>query len=196
MENASKAIIMAGGILIAIIIMSLLVMLFSQIGSVYSEEGSSKAIEQLEEYNKKFALYDRSLYGSELLSLANLIKEYEESLVDGSIDLSGSTITANKINVTVEINNDVKNQLEYGSIKIPNNKIETLKTYSEKMERKMQELKKSGNQEEYDIAKTCITQLKSMPFRCSDVGYKNGRISTMKYTIIWDQYIDDVIHNM
>lgn len=84
MENASKAIIMAGGILIAIIIMSLLVMLFSQIGSVYQGDENSKLIEQIAKENRKFDKYNnnKGLYGSELLSLANLLEEYNRKLLD------------------------------------------------------------------------------------------------------------------
>ena len=76
MENASKAIMMAGGILIGVIILSTLVILFGSMGRSYEEQGDVLTIEQLERYNRQFNTYDRSLYGSELLSLANLVYDY------------------------------------------------------------------------------------------------------------------------
>ena len=50
MENASKAIIMAGGILIGVIILSVLVLVFRPMGDIYTEEGVSLSVEQLEKY--------------------------------------------------------------------------------------------------------------------------------------------------
>lgn len=108
MENASKAIIMAGGILITLVIVSLLVMLFGQIGNIYSQEDNFKEVEQLEEYNRKFAAYTniKSLYGSELLSLANLANDYNKKLLDtvgGEGHEGDSYYNAKKIEIKAHI---------------------------------------------------------------------------------------------
>ncbi len=98
MENASKAIIMAGGILIGVIILSVLVLVFRPIGDVYTEQGVSLSIEQLEKYNRKFNTFDKSLYGSELLSLKNLLEDYNYRVLQ---DADPKYIAENEITVTV-----------------------------------------------------------------------------------------------
>lgn len=108
MENASKAIIMAGGILISIVIISLLVLLFGGIGGAYDAQNEALSIKQIEEYNRKFAKYNdtKGLYGSELLSLANLADDYNKKLLDsvnGNID--DKFYTDNNININVYIHN-------------------------------------------------------------------------------------------
>lgn len=79
MENASKALIMAGSILIAILVIGLLVFGYNQISSTEQTkedaEGNLKGLE----YMKKFEQFNRTLYGSELLSLSNLQEDYNRS---------------------------------------------------------------------------------------------------------------------
>lgn len=104
MENASKAIIIAGSMLIALIIISLVVLLFQQLSNIQREQDSALSAEQMAEFNKKFELYNTNLYGSELLSLANLIEDYEyrQEVID---DL-------NKITVKVKFDKTCVNQLD------------------------------------------------------------------------------------
>ena len=72
MENASKALIMAGGILIAIIIIALLVSTFSTINqfqmSNLSEEEQKKLIAFNEQYTKYLNQY---VYGTDVKTLQN-----------------------------------------------------------------------------------------------------------------------------
>lgn len=78
MENASKALIMAGGVLISLLVISLLVFFFN---SIRSWQGTGMAVEQEErdaEFNKQYEVYERDLYGSELLSLAQKIADYNK----------------------------------------------------------------------------------------------------------------------
>lgn len=102
MENASKAIIMAGGILIGVIILSVLVLIFRPIGDIYEEQGVSLSIEQLEKYNRQFNTFDKSLYGSELLSLKNLLEDYNYRVLQ---DADPKYIAENEITVTVRLYN-------------------------------------------------------------------------------------------
>lgn len=102
MENASKAIIMAGGILIGVIILSVLVLVFTPIGRVYEEQGASLSVEQLEKYNRQFNTFDKSLYGSELISLKNLVEDYNFRVLQ---DADKNYIEENKIIVYVKIYN-------------------------------------------------------------------------------------------
>lgn len=79
MENASKALIIAGSVLLAVLIITALVYTFSQISSLKQVEASSEEEKILAQYNKQIESFNRSgLYGSEILSLANLIEDYNE----------------------------------------------------------------------------------------------------------------------
>ena len=108
MENASKAIIMAGGILIGVIILSVLVLVFRPMGDIYEEQGTSLSIEQLEKYNRQFNTFDKSLYGSELLSLKNLLEDYNYRILQ---DADPNYIKENEITVIVRLYNYTAEEL-------------------------------------------------------------------------------------
>lgn len=99
MENASKALIMAGSVLLSVLIISALVLLFNQIGAFKRSEVSEKDIEKLAEYTKQIETFNRELYGSELLSLCNLIEDYNARQADLGYD---------KIQVNVTLNNAIE----------------------------------------------------------------------------------------
>ncbi len=194
MENASKAIIMAGGILIGVIILATLVIVFRPMGDVYEGKDDALLIEQLEKYNRQFNTYDKSLYGSELLSLANLVYDFDNKFLY-DIDPTGNYYKENKIVVTVKLDeetigyNDVVPS--YESLQKESKKkadgcdIELLRKYDKALENKLKEMEKTGigkNDNDYQDVKASITQFRSIPFRCisSQTKYnKYGRISKM-----------------
>ncbi len=72
MENASKALIMAGEILIAILIIGVLVYGFINIRNLSKTEVESKEVEQLAAFNKQYESYHRKLLrGVDVISLIN-----------------------------------------------------------------------------------------------------------------------------
>lgn len=77
MENASKALIMAGSILIALMVISLLVYFYSDIKDLMGIHNKIEVSEQVEEFNKQYDVYFRNnLYGSDILSLINKVYDY------------------------------------------------------------------------------------------------------------------------
>ena len=77
MENASKALIIAGSVLLAMLIIGTLIFMFTNLSNLRQTEADSSTVQKLEEYNRQIELYNKSnLYGSEILSLANLIEDY------------------------------------------------------------------------------------------------------------------------
>lgn len=58
MENASKALIMAGGVLIGVLIISLAVYLFVSFGQTSAEINSENAQKQLTQFNAQFTSYE------------------------------------------------------------------------------------------------------------------------------------------
>ena len=59
MENASKALIMAGSVLVSLIIISLLVGFFHQMQNLQQTELSKEQVQQAAEFNKPYTAYER-----------------------------------------------------------------------------------------------------------------------------------------
>lgn len=77
MENASKALIMAAGILIGVLVLSLGVYLFTSFGNSAAQIQKENEINALNKFNSQFVAYqgrkDVTIY--EILELANLASE-------------------------------------------------------------------------------------------------------------------------
>ena len=67
MENASKALIIAGAILLAILLISLGIMIFNQAQDTVSNSGMSQA--EMQAFNNKFLKYEGTRTGSDIKSL-------------------------------------------------------------------------------------------------------------------------------
>lgn len=74
MENATKALIIAGGMLIAMLIVGLLVWGFGQIRSLQQEQTDQETIQEIIDFNERFEAYNRTtVRGYQMISLANLV---------------------------------------------------------------------------------------------------------------------------
>lgn len=72
MENASKALLMAGGILIALLIMALLVYSFGTMSGFFDRESEIEKSEQLTAFNNQYEAYNRKLLrGTDVVSVIN-----------------------------------------------------------------------------------------------------------------------------
>ena len=98
MENASKALVMAGGVLIGILILSLAVYLFVDFGSTAAKINEQNAQQQIVEFNSKFTSYQGYKDKNEkwqitiydIISLAGYAKEnneYYDGIDDEQIDV-------------------------------------------------------------------------------------------------------------
>ena len=76
MENAAKALIIGGSVLIGIVVISLLVIFYDDIKSVMRTKSDVNLTEQIAEFNMQYDEYNRDLYGTELFSLANKVVDY------------------------------------------------------------------------------------------------------------------------
>lgn len=135
MENASKALVMAGGVLIGILLISLAVYLFTDFGSTSARINAQNAEKQIVEFNSRFTSYEgyRDRDGNwkitiyDIISLASYANEYN-AYYEGSgeekidVTINGTTIL-NKtndelINDYVENNGNLKKfscgQIKYG----------------------------------------------------------------------------------
>lgn len=72
MENAAKALTMAGGVLIAIMVISALVYASSTLQVIPKAQDESEKVRQLSLFNQQYESYAKgALYGTDLLSLLN-----------------------------------------------------------------------------------------------------------------------------
>lgn len=82
MENASKALLMAGSILIAIIVIAVVVRTFSNIGSFQKAKLSEEEQQQLIAFNEQYIKYlGQYVYGTEVRTLKN---KYDD---DGKVNV-------------------------------------------------------------------------------------------------------------
>ena len=90
MENASKALIIAGAILLSILLISLGIYIFTQAQTVVNGSGMTQA--EVKSFNEQFLKYERtSVKGSEVKSLiqeVNVNNKQDEAL-ERQIELSG-----------------------------------------------------------------------------------------------------------
>lgn len=126
MENASKALLIAGGVLIAILILSVLVVTINIINSNQKTQEEALATEQLVKFNQKYEAYNKkALYGIDIITLKGMAKSDGENIQIIIKDKSGSIIdvdlNTNKTAIfkciDVEYNNGRISKLEFEKIK-------------------------------------------------------------------------------
>lgn len=108
MENASKALIMAGSILIALMILGALVLMFSNLTNYQKTDTETTRTAQVTEFNNQFETYNRdNVRGSELYSLLNRVIDYNrrKSLEGTGATDTGQDISYAPMTVTFSIDN-------------------------------------------------------------------------------------------
>ena len=73
MENAAKALLMAGSILLAIIVISLLLMSHNKLSEFQQAKVEREEKEEIVKFNEPFISYQKNrMYGTDLISVLNL----------------------------------------------------------------------------------------------------------------------------
>lgn len=121
MENATKALMMAGGVLLALLVISLLVYAWGSFSDYYDNQSSLSDIEDLTEFNLQFTNYDRDdVMGYEIISLMNKVVDYNNT--SSYLDDADSNDAYEPITMTVygETRNSSTawSALSFGSIKV------------------------------------------------------------------------------
>jgi len=76
MENASKALLIAGGVLIALIILAMLLAMFDSMSNIQKEHEEQTKIEQIAAFNSEFEVYNKKvMYGTDVITLINKVAE-------------------------------------------------------------------------------------------------------------------------
>ena len=77
MENASKALIMAAGVLIALMILGALLLMFSNLSNYQETNTQGTREAQVVEFNNQFETYNRQdIRGTDMVSLMNRVVDY------------------------------------------------------------------------------------------------------------------------
>lgn len=102
MENASKALLMAAGVLIALLTIGLLLFMFSSMSNTQKEGIQVARESQVIEFNNQFTSYLRDdIRGSDMISLMNRVADYNKRKGDNSDEKyqqMNLTINRNKSN--------------------------------------------------------------------------------------------------
>lgn len=115
MENAAKALEIAAGVLLAVIIISLIVYFFSTISEWPQQEDEMQTAEQLAQFNLEYEVYEKTaMYGVDVISCLNKAKSNNQKYVEGSAGFLAGNRYGNEftINVYVKINNPLQENIE------------------------------------------------------------------------------------
>ena len=94
MENASKALIMAGSVLIALIVIGAFILMLTNLNDYQEKNDTTLQQQQIVEFNNQFSTYDRTgLRGTDMLSLMNRIIDYNSRKTTEDIGFQKMKIT-------------------------------------------------------------------------------------------------------
>lgn len=206
MENASKALMMAGTVLIALMVISALVFMYRDLTSEKRQESENQKVEETAEFNKSFESYEKDLKGTQMFSIANKIIDYNEKYAgkDGyeEITLTVHTDRGNKnaqyyaelqADVDQMINEKYKSSSNLEALyEARNNENSTDEKTRTQVEQTKKELKKELG-DKYNAAYQNVKNdwnqyskykdLKTKTYKSDGITYySNGRIKTMIYT--------------
>ena len=182
MENASKALLIAGGLLIAIIIITLLIHTYGNIGSFKRQQLSSEEMEKLEAYNKEYTKYlNQYVYGTDVITVIN--KVYSSQY---PVTIQIKFIAANEENgyaykyYKYTYNREGKKVIKTYKVK-PGEDMTLSTNDSEKLW--MDKTNIGGISDDEDGNSATIEGLKNRYFKCTEVGYDNttGRVNNIKF---------------
>lgn len=206
MENASKALMMAGTVLIALMVISALVFMYRDLTSEKRQESENQKVEETAEFNKSFESYEKDLKGTQMFSIANKIIDYNEKYAgkDGyeEITLTVHTDRGNKnaqyyaelqADVDQMINEKYKSSSNLEALyEARNNENSTDEKTRTQVEQTKKELKKELG-DKYNAAYQNVRNdwneyskykdLKNRIYKSDGITYySNGRIESMTYT--------------
>lgn len=207
MENASKALLMAGGVLIALLILTLLVYLATSTTRMANSQDQRVKTEQTIAFNKEYEAYDKTkMYGIDVISVMNKAIDYNKRL-DAEDDEYKINIILN-LKQNFDRTKEVVTQKGNGQ-KTYKTEIEeegTLKTGSYSLFERLNSTKMNddvlqffaqtpedtrteinrGATIETTFTYSAITNFKTSIFKCENVEYSEitGRVNSMTFTQI------------
>lgn len=114
MENAAKALEIAAGVLLGVLLLSLIAYFFSIIGEWPQAEEDNITAEQLAKFNLEYEVYEKNaMYGVDVISCLNKARSNNEKYVEGGGFLSGTAYGKNyEVDVCISINSKLEELIE------------------------------------------------------------------------------------
>ena len=165
MENASKALLMAGGVLIALLVLILLIRSFGNVVFFQKVQLSEEEQAQLVKYNEQYTKYvGQYVYGTEVITLVN------KSVNTGAITVNVNFLDDYEFTIPV-YRNGVKTTK---TIKIKSGKDIDLTQYIR--DNDVQTIEVNDNE-------TIIGGLKNKAFKCTKVEYDSttGKVKSISF---------------
>lgn len=209
MENASKALTMAAGVLIAVLIIALIYVLVNNLSDLSKQDEQQLKIKQTEAFNKEYESYDKKLMrGTDLITLINKAiannEKYEDQdeIYDVNIVF---TLNSNVTEVTVKVKNNKQVGKEKTNVIFEGNKQIELKSKKteDRINPDIREFMQLGVHETtgsyqiiyekddygqddlttYTKTYNAYTTFKRKIFKCTKIGYSDetGRVNYLEY---------------
>jgi succinylglutamate desuccinylase len=108
MENASKALLIAGGMLLAILIATMLIFLNTNVKSMKKAESEKEAQEQLVAFNREYEAYNKKImYGTDVITVVNKAIQNNKTM-----DLTDDVTKAYYVNIGIKLISDIKTEVD------------------------------------------------------------------------------------
>lgn len=198
MENASKALLIAGGVLIAIILIGLLLTGFTIIRSNENANVKAQATKELKEFNQKFEAYNKkALYGTDVITVMKMAIENnkkmettvgEQYFINIVLDLTKTYTKTKKTvyrNGTTTEETDPTNAISGENYALGDWKKDGTLVMIQKVEITFGDssTKKTENLDNTVYEYSALANLKKAVFKCKKVIYDdNGRIKQLEFT--------------
>lgn len=113
MENASKALEMAAGVMLAVLIMTLVAYFFTTISSWPEQQDDEKSSVQTSQFNLEYEVYDKKgMYGADVISCLTKAENNNEKYYEGGNFLSGQRYGETYwVNVYVHLNSVLEEEM-------------------------------------------------------------------------------------
>ena len=113
MENASKALEMAAGVMLGVLLFSLVAYFFTSISSWPEQQDDEKSSQQTAQFNLEYEVYyKKGMYGADVISCLTKAENNNEKYYEGGNFLSGQRYGETYwVNVYVNLKKDLEEQL-------------------------------------------------------------------------------------
>lgn len=153
-ENISKTLIIISSIIISILIVTVLTFTLGNLSLAQKEKQNTEYIIKQAQNNKKFESFNReNLYGTDIISIANLIKDYNTKNDNQYKDME----------MLLTINNEIENAIFF---KKGRYNLDDIIQYTKKLQ-----------EQESDE----LLNFKTKKFKCTEVLYDGNRIYKMQF---------------
>lgn len=119
MENATRALTIAGGIFIALMILGVLMLMFNNLSSYQNQNDATKKQSQIADFNNEFTPYDRQdLTLMDLKSIYNKIESHNVRNPDEKISTNIGSIYINIGNDFKSLDEEDKQTAQFSCTKV------------------------------------------------------------------------------